>query len=110
VKLLLDQNLSPRLVAELEKDFPGSCHVRDLGLARADDAAIWLIAREKGYAIVSKDADFHQMSFLHGFPPKVLWLRLGNCTTDEILAAMRRHLDSIALFDESEDAAFLTLP
>lgn len=109
MKLLLDENLSPRLVAELQKDFPGSAHARDLALARADDDAIWRTAREQGFAIVSKDADFHQLSFLHGFPPKVLWLRLGNCTTDEILAAIRRHQDDIALFDESEDAAFLTL-
>lgn len=109
MKLLLDQNLSPRLVDELQRDFPGSAHVRDLGLARADDDAIWNTAREHGFAILSKDADFHQLSFLHGFPPKVLWLRLGNCTTDEILAAVHRHLDDIVLFDESEDAAFLTL-
>ncbi|HVS09071.1 MAG TPA: DUF5615 family PIN-like protein [Planctomycetota bacterium] len=110
MKLLLDQNLSPRLVAELEEDFPGSRHVREFALERADDGASWQFAREQGFAIVSKDADFHQMSFLHGHPPKVVWLRLGNCTTDQILAALRRHLDHIATFDATEDAAFLALP
>ena len=110
VKLLLDQNLSPRLVAELEEDSPGTRHVREFALERADDGAVWQFAREQGFAIVSKDADFHQMSFLHGHPPKVVWLRLGNCTTGQILAALRRHLDHIALFDATEDAAFLAIP
>ena len=109
MRLLLDENLSPRLAVELARVFPGSMHVRDLGLASADDESIWQRAKEQGFAILSKDADFHQMSFLRGHPPKVLWMRLGNATTDEIHAAVLRHLDSIALFEENEDAAFLAL-
>lgn len=109
MKLLLDQNLSPRLVGPLEKSFPGTRHARDVGLARADDGVIWKFAKEGGFVIVSKDADFHQLSFLHGHPPKVIWLRLGNRSTDEVLAVLQRSLDHIAMFDENEDAAFLSL-
>lgn len=97
------------MVTELERDFPGSKHVRDFGLERADDALIWQLAQDQGFVILSKDADFHQMSFLHGHPPRVVWLRLGNRSTDEILAAIRRHRDSLAHFEASEDASFLTL-
>ena len=84
MKLLLDQNLAPKLVARLADLFPGSQHVRDVGLAMADDRAVWDYARAGGLAIVSKDADFRQLSFLYGSPPKVVWLRVGNRSTAEI--------------------------
>jgi len=109
VKLLLDQNLSPHLVGPLERNFPGTRHARDVGLARADDGAIWQFAKEGGFVIVSKDADFHQLSFLHGHPPKVIWLRVGNRSTSEVLAVVQRSLDHIELFGANEDASFLSL-
>ncbi len=74
MKLLFDENLSSRLVQALEPEYPGSAHVRALGLGGATDAAIWERARQDAYAIVSKDNDFRQLSFLHGAPPKIIWL------------------------------------
>ena len=68
MKLLFDENLSPRLVHQLS-DFPGSAHVDVLGLHGKPDAEIWAYAREHGFVIVSKDDDFRQLSFLHGAPP-----------------------------------------
>jgi predicted nuclease of predicted toxin-antitoxin system len=58
VKLLFDQNLSPRLVGLLADVFPGSLHVRQVGLERADDESIWSLARDRSFAIVTKDSDF----------------------------------------------------
>jgi predicted nuclease of predicted toxin-antitoxin system len=68
LRLLFDQNLSPRLVRALADLFPGSAHVRDVGLARAGDDEVWSHAAAHGFAIVSKDADFHQRSFVLGHP------------------------------------------
>lgn len=85
---LLDNNLSFRLVPGLLGAFPGSVHVRDLGMHRAEDSEIWTFARERGLSIVSKDDDFYQRSVLLGHPPKVVWLRLGNCSTARVLAAL----------------------
>jgi predicted nuclease of predicted toxin-antitoxin system len=110
LKLLLDQNLSPRLVAELEAEFPGSQHVRGLGLASADDLAIWELARQEDFVIVSKDADFHQRSFLYGHPPKVVWVRLGNCSTADVLALLRRSQARLQAFAGHELSSFLVLP
>jgi predicted nuclease of predicted toxin-antitoxin system len=73
VKLLFDQNLSPRAAKALESEFPGSLHVRDVQLHDAPDQVIWDYAAEHGLTIVTKDADFHQRSFLLGHPPKVIW-------------------------------------
>jgi len=109
VKLLLDQNLSPRLAAASENAFPGTAHVREHDLQRADDVEIWEFAKQHGFAILSKDADFHQMSFLYGHPPKVVWANLGNRSTDEILVAIQDRRADLAAFEEDDQASFLTL-
>ena len=75
MKLLFDQNLSPRLTRLLADIYVGSVHVREVGLRDADDLAIWEYAKLQGYAIVSKDSDFQQRSLLQGAPPKFIWLR-----------------------------------
>jgi len=109
VKLLLDQNLSPRLVRTLEAVYPGSSHVRLVGLRDADDAIVWEYARDHDFVIVSKDSDFHQRSFVFGFPPKVIWIRRGNCPTTDIEKVLREHRSSILEFCEDEIHAFLAL-
>jgi len=81
LKLLFDENLSPRLARAVADLYPDSSHVRNCGLRGASDDQIWHYARENGFAIVSKDSDFRQRSVLLGSPPKVIWLRIGNCTT-----------------------------
>lgn len=78
MKLLFDHNLSYRLVPALASLYPGSVHVRDLGMTTVDDDVIWNYARQHELAIVSKDSDFYYRSMLFGHPPKVVWIRLGN--------------------------------
>ena len=84
MKLLFDENLSPRLVRLLNDLFPDSVHVRDVGLKAADDPVVWKYAQDYALIICSKDSDMHQRSFLLGYPPKVVWVRLGNCSTAEV--------------------------
>ena len=109
MKLLLDQNLSPRLVRALEAVYPGSSHVRLVGLREADDAVVWEFARDHDFIIVSKDSDFHQRSFLFGFPPKVIWVRRGNCPTTDIEKVFKEHQSSILEFCEDDIHAFLAI-
>ncbi len=109
MKLLFDQNLSYRLVKVSLSDFPGSMHVRELALERASDGAVWEYAKEHGFVIVSKDSDFHQRSFVYGHPPKVVWIRRGNCSTATIEAILRAHPDDLIKFAESEHGSFLAL-
>lgn len=110
MKLLFDENLSPRLVGDLADLFPESRHVRDAGLASAQDTAVWRYATENGFTIVSKDSDFHQRSFLFGAPPKVIWVSLGNCTTAEISETLRSQAERIRAFGEEADGTFLVVP
>ena len=107
MKLLFDHNLSPKLVRRLAGLFPDSEHVRNVNLHEADDRTIWEYARANGFAIVSKDEDFHQLSFFYGAPPKVVWVRLGNCKTADIEQALRSHHTDLLKFNTDEDGAFL---
>jgi predicted nuclease of predicted toxin-antitoxin system len=109
VRLLFDANLSPQLAALLQDVFPGSVHVFEVGNLAADDLLIWSYARDNGLTIVSKDSDFHRMSFVLGAPPQVIWLRVGNCPTAIIERALRENLAEIELFEKSEDATFLVV-
>lgn len=109
MRLLFDQNLSFKLVRLLADAYPDSAHVRDSGLLEADDAAIWRYAAERELVIVSKDSDFHQMSLLHGHPPKTVWLRVGNAPTSAIAALLREHHATLRRFHADPDAALLAL-
>ena len=91
--LLFDANLSHKLVRVLASEFPGSAHVREVDLREADDRQIWEHARVHGFVIVSKDADFRERSYLEGFPPKVVWLDVGNAGTAAIATLLRSETD-----------------
>ena len=49
------------------------------------------------------------MSFLYGLPPKVVWIRRGNCSTSEILKILQGHVEDLLAFDENPESAFLAL-
>lgn len=110
MKLLFDQNLAPRLAHDLADLYPGSEHVRDVGLAEADDASVWTYAERNGFAIVSKDSDFQARSFLLGAPPKVVWIRAGNCPVSTIERLLRTHSAAVHTFDDDESASLLIIP
>ena len=109
MKLLFDQNLSPRLVALLADEFPDSLHVRQAGLEQADDETVWHFALEQGYAIVTRDSDFQERSQLAGTAPRIVWIRRGNCSTQEIESMLRKHLAQIGALDDDLQGGFLIL-
>jgi predicted nuclease of predicted toxin-antitoxin system len=110
VKLLFDENLSPALVRRLADVFPDSVHVRDVGMKATDDPVVWDYAKDNDLMIVSKDADMHDLSLVFGNPPKVVWLRLGNCSTKQVEELLRRDFAVIKLFYEDNSVSLLSLP
>lgn len=70
---------------------------------------VWQYAAAEGYVIVSKDSDFHQLSFVRGHPPKVVWVRRGNCSTDEVESLLREREADLLAFAQDPDASFLAL-
>lgn len=109
MKLLFDQNLSPRLATRLQDLFPASSHVFWLNLDQVEDVEVWEYARQNDYLMVTKDADFSELSTLQGFPPKVIWLQLGNCTTGQVERLLRLHYEAIKQLVESESIGILSL-
>ena len=110
MKLLLDQNLSRKLVTALADLFPDSVHIAICDLDRAGDAEVWEFARAEGFSIVTKDTDFHHLALLRGPPPKVISISLGNCRTGEIEQLLRDRVDDLMEFDQDRDSALLILP
>lgn len=109
MSLLLDENLSWRLLSTLEPQFPGSNHVGQAGLARGDDAAIWTYARTHGLAIVTHDGDFIDLMKVRGSPPKIIWLRTGNTSTQALRKLFVRHRVAIRAFPDDPSLDSLTL-
>lgn len=109
MKLLFDQNLSPKLVFQLSDIYPDSKHVFELGMGSSTDMEIWKFAREKGYTIVSKDSDFSDMTVLRGFPPKLIWIRRGNCNTHLVAQLLRDDIKQIIEFHKVEESGIFIL-
>lgn len=102
MKLLLDENLSRKLVTRLSELFPDTSHVALVMLEHASDEEIWKYAKENNFVIVTQDADFHERLGLYGFPPKIIWLRLGNSSTSAVEAVLREHAPEIVALETDE--------
>jgi predicted nuclease of predicted toxin-antitoxin system len=110
MKLLFDQNLSWRLCTHLADIYPESDHVRNCRLSESEDLDIWEYAKALDLVIVTKDIDFQQRSLLYGAPPKVVWLRVGNCKVSTIEELLRKHSVSIHTFHLDTKKSYLVLP
>jgi predicted nuclease of predicted toxin-antitoxin system len=110
MKLLFDQNLSPRLPQVLADIYPESIHVRETNMRDATDTQLWEYAKTNDFVIVSKDSDFQARSLLYGSPPKFIWLRVGNCPVKLIEGLLREHSIAIHTFAQDEARSHLMLP
>ncbi len=68
-----------------------------------EDSEIWQFARKNNYAIVTFDSDFYEISLINGCPPKIIWRRTGNLTTDQISRLLITHKDLIDSFLDSPE-------
>ena len=109
MKLLFDENVSHKLVGRLASEYPGSMHIRDIGLRGAEDDRVWSQARADGYVIVSKDTDFRERSYVEGFPPKVIWLDVDNAGTTAITELLQRERERVERFEAQEESSLLIL-
>lgn len=110
MKLLLDQNLSRRLVHQLKDTYPESCHITSVLSETASDREIWFYAAENEFAIVTKDDDFEQRSVLLGSPPKVIWIRLGNCKSSDVATLLLGSSKIILAFGDDPEKSILPIP
>ena len=109
VKLLLDENLSERLLPQLQEAFPGSAHIRALSLGGAADDTLWTYAAENDFLLVTKDEDFLSLSVRRGFPPKVICLAIGNVSNAVTADCLLSQAKEIERFIRHPEAGFLLL-
>lgn len=109
MKLLFDENLSPRLTDLLADVFPGSAHVHACALGSSPDETIWEYAKANGFTIVSRDSDFQERSVLRGSPPKLIWVRTTNPSSSEIASLLRAAFPMICVFIDNPEETCLIL-
>ena len=110
MRLLLDHNLSPRLIKRLHDVYSDCTHVFSIGLHEVDDSTVWNYALNGGFIIVTKDSDFNELVIQRGYPPKVIWIRRGNCTTWTIEELLRAHAVDISALADDPNSGILVLP
>ena len=110
MRLLFDQNLSRYLKRHLRDLYPDCSHVWDVELNSTPDPVVWEYAKSHISALVTKDSDFMRLSATLGHPPKVIWLRLGNSTTEDVAALLRNRFDDVLAFCQDDETSLLVLP
>jgi predicted nuclease of predicted toxin-antitoxin system len=109
MKLLFDHNLSPRLVGLLADLYPNSNHLYLMGLDQESDSIVWETAKTQDYIIVTKDSDFNELLIVQGFPPKVIWIRVGNCSTKIIELLLRNNYEAILSFYQNNQVGIMAI-
>jgi predicted nuclease of predicted toxin-antitoxin system len=112
MKLLFDQNISFRITKKLQSHFPNCLHLSHCNLSDCEDSEIWEFARGHDFVIVTFDSDFYDISIINGHPPKIIWIRTGNLTTNEIVRLMIDNLktiDSFLVDDDNKEISCLEL-
>lgn len=109
MKLLVDENLAPSLATSLADLFPDSTHVTSVKLGSAPDAGIWVYAKEHGFTFLTKDKDFASLSITWGWPPKVILLQTGNCSTSTVERIVRRNAIRFSEFEDDNKHSLLIL-
>jgi predicted nuclease of predicted toxin-antitoxin system len=109
LKLLVDENLPPRLIHDLADLIPDSVHVQSVGFGSTPDELIWEYAQAHGFVFLTKDKDFASLSLTRGAPPKVILLQTGNCSTDELLTIVRRNAIGLAELGGDQQRALMIL-
>jgi predicted nuclease of predicted toxin-antitoxin system len=107
--LLLDENLSERLLPFLLDHFPDSQHIRQQGLGGAPDREIWDYALENDFMLVTKDEDFIRLSISLGHPPKVVCMAIGNANNEKTAALLLQSIEAISQLAVNPEAGFLVL-
>lgn len=110
MRLLFDENPSPDLPRLLADVFPSSAHVRDKNLVGSDDLTLWQFAAANGFALVTKDDDFVELSILRGAPPKVILIGLGNCRTSDVATLLKAENAKLVQFASDAAASVIQIP
>lgn len=110
MKILVDQNISHRLLEKLTV-FPAEIkHIKNEGLVNANDHAIFMYARVNQFdAVLTLDDDFVKLLNAYSTPPKIIWIRTRNCSTNYLANLLLNKASVIHHFVNSEEFALYEL-
>jgi len=106
MKLLLDENVSFRILNSLLSIFPGSTHVSK-GSSVKSDLEIFQYAKRNDFTILTFDEDFYDLQLIKGFPPKIIWLRVGNISNLNLLNKIISKKAEIEAFEINSEVGIL---
>ncbi len=109
MKILLDQNISFKLKYSFAIFFKEVRHVSDFSLQNSNDIDIWNFAERNGYAILTYDADYFDLSIINGHPPKVIWVRVGNLSTKQLTDILQEQINEIIYFLNDESTSCIEI-
>jgi predicted nuclease of predicted toxin-antitoxin system len=109
MKLLFDENISYRITRKIEEIFPESSHVNEYDLHRSDDFDIWSCAKKNNFTIVTNDSDFNEFANMYNPPPKVIWLRTENISTNDIAKLLQEKYSRIIDFSQDENQSIMVI-
>jgi len=108
-KLLFDNNISHRVISRISTIFPNASHVMLENLDESADKEVWEFARKHNYTIVTKDSDFNDLAIYYGTPPKIIWIRVGNCRVVQIAKLLLDNGDIIKKFLDNPNSSILKI-
>lgn len=109
MKLLLDENLSRRVIPFIQDSYPGSTQIALIGLEQAADKVIRQYAIDNAFILVTKDADFYEMNTIFGQPPKLIWLKIGNQSKSTTIKVLQENCVEIKRVLLDNDKACIEL-
>jgi len=99
----LIKNISFRIVSKLIDNFPDCRHVSQHGLNNCEDHEIWEFSRSRNFVIVTFDSDFYDISLINGCPTKIIWIRTGIITTNELEQLLNKSKPVIFDFNNGKE-------
>lgn len=108
-KLLFDNNISYKVLKNIEDIFPNSSHVMHQKLDFATDLRVWQFAKQHHFTIITKDSDFNELAIYKGIPPKIIWLKTGNCKVAYIELLLKENQEIIKSFIENPTDCILEI-
>lgn len=109
MKLLLDQNISYKIIKKLDKFFEEVAQVGRLGMAQTDDGMIWQYARTNNYVLVTFDPYFQERNIVAGHPLKIIWLKCRNTSTKNLVQVLTGSVEEIKAFYEDPELTCLEI-
>ena len=109
MKLLFDENISFKITKKIIHLYPDSKHLSDLRLIQSTDFEVWDFAKKNRFSIVTFDSDFMDLALIKGFPPKIIWLKIGNTSTENLVTVLINNFIVINHFLKNDELSFLEI-